>query len=405
MMLKKVFLLLVLIGAITGNLFSQQSDSARLASVIPELFKRLKISGLLQTQYQSFQTAPGGITDRISIRRARLKFTYAAGFTQFVMQFHTTEKNVGPDELYLMLTDPWTKTLSLSSGVFNRPFGNEIPYSASALESDERARIIRTLFPLEKDLGAMLSFHPKTTSPFSLLYIDAGIFNGTGPANEDFDNRKNFIGHIYTKNGRLGDLVSFGGGLSWYKGGFSNQRTRHYEWENGFVPVMNDSLALSEQDLKGVDAQMSFNWSFGLTRMRFEYINGAQAGTVESTTTPSKAPANKSGQPLPSYLRNCSGGYLIFIQELLKGKLQLVFKYDWYDPNTEVSGRNIGLGNGTGVADILYHNYGMGVNYKIDKNIRATACYNFVKNESTSLDGYNSDVQDNNFVLRLQYAF
>ena len=47
------------------------------------------------------------------------------------------------------------------AGVFNRPFGHEIGYSTSGLESPERATIIQYFFPDERDLGAMLTLRTK----------------------------------------------------------------------------------------------------------------------------------------------------------------------------------------------------------------------------------------------------
>jgi len=251
----------------------------------------------------------------------------------------------------------------------------------------------------------MISFHPRQSSPFNFLWLDAGVFNGTGPSHEDFDKRKNFIGHIYTKKSILADQINLGLGISWYKGGFSNQRRTHFEWNNGYVPLLNDSLALSQQNLKGLDAQVSLKWVWGLTKLRFEYISGKQAGTSVSSKTPGTAPADKKGIPLPSFIRNCEGGYAILIHEITKAKLQLVFKYDWYDPNIRLSGAAIGQLDYTGAADILYRNYGMGVNYLFNNNLRFLAYYNVVKNEKTSLSWFATDLKDNTITLRLQYAF
>lgn len=394
-------LLLVLISLGVG---AQPKDSIAPGQV-SGFFDKLKVSGLLQTQFQKMQPGAGDINDRWSIRRARLKFTYKLDYARFVLQFHATEKNVGPDELYIALSDPWVKSFTFTAGVFNRPFGNEISYPASKLESDERARIIRTIFPLEKDLGATISFHPEKSPVWNFLYVDAGFFNGTGPVNEDFDNRKNFIGHVYARKSVLGDKINAGAGISYLKGGFSNQRGERYEWNNGYLPVKVDSLSLSEQEMKGVDAQFSVKWTMGVTSLRFEYLSGTQAGTFVGSTTPNKAPAGSNGDLLPSYIRQCQGGYLIFVHELPLPKLQFTVKYDWYDPNTLARGAEIGILPNTGLADIFYQTLGVGVNYAFYNNLRLTGHYNFVQNERTSLLDYTSDVADNYLIIRLQFAF
>ena len=60
------------------------------------------------------------------------------------------------------------------AGVFNRPFGHEIGYSTSGLESPERATIIQYFFPDERDLGAMLTLRLKrqARSVFSVSMPD-----------------------------------------------------------------------------------------------------------------------------------------------------------------------------------------------------------------------------------------
>ncbi|NJK98219.1 MAG: hypothetical protein HC905_27860, partial [Bacteroidales bacterium] len=257
-------------------LYSQKQDS--LKNEYPELLKNLNITGLIQTQYQHFASEAEETNNRITLRRSRLKFLYNGTWVKYVFQFHATERNLGPDEVYITISNPWIKTLTLTSGIFNRPFGNEISYSSTYLESDERSLVTRTLFPDEKDLGIQLTFHPKQKSSFNFLYFDAGIFNGTGPVKEDFDDRKNFMGHLYSRKAFLNERMEAGLGVSWFKGGFSNQLNLHFEWDKGFVPVINDTLALSEQNIKGIDAQFSVKWSLGKTSLRFEYLVGKQAG-------------------------------------------------------------------------------------------------------------------------------
>lgn len=400
-MIKRV--IVTLFAGLLATVSYSQKDSSK--SEYPEFLKNLKITGLIQTQYQRFESGSEGINNRITVRRGRLKFLYAGSFTQYVLQFHATERNLGPDEVYIAISDPWTKTVTLTSGIFNRPFGNEISYSSTYLESDERARVTRTLFPDEKDLGVQLSYHPRQTSPFNFLWLEAGIFNGTGPVKEDFDDRKNFMGRLYSKKSFFSGIMDGGLGISWFKGGYSNQRSLHYEWNNGFVPVINDSLALSEQNIKGIDAQFAVKWPLGNTRLRFEYLWGKQAGSFEGSKTPNMAPADRKRAPLPSFHRNCDGGYLIFIHSLPKINVQLVLKYDWYDPNTNVASQDIGTLPNTGPADMLYKTFGTGANWDLNKNIRLMVYHNFVRNERTTLLNYSSDLKNNYWILRLQVGF
>lgn len=106
-----------------------------------------------------------------------------------------TTRVSGFRDLYIGIKDPWTKRCQLMAGVFNRPFGHEIGYSTSGLESPERATIIQYFFPDERDLGAMLTLRAKETSPIGFLRLDAGLFAGNS-INRETDSRKDFIGRL-----------------------------------------------------------------------------------------------------------------------------------------------------------------------------------------------------------------
>ena len=93
---------------------------------------------------------------------------------------------------------------------------------------------------------------------------------------------------------------------------------------------------------------------------------------------------------------------------------QIVLKYDWYDPNTDVKGDEIGKNvtagatgrKTTNAADLRYDTFGFGVAYFLSNNAKILAYYDTVKNEtSKNLSGYTKDLKDNVFTLRLQYKF
>ena len=109
---------------------------------------------------------------------------------------------------------------------------------------------------------------------------------------------------------------------------------------------------------------MDMPW--GLLTVRGEYIQGTQPGISSSTASPQVAPTIATPTPITStfvvkkgnynntadstykittgttagtapadiYNRNFNGGYIYFIQNILKTKWQVLAKYDWYDPNT-----------------------------------------------------------------------
>jgi hypothetical protein len=83
----------------------------------------------------------------------------------------------------------------------------------------------------------------------------------------------------------------------------------------------------------------------------------------------------------------------------------LVAKYDWYDPNTQISGDQIGkLSTNTKAADLRYDTFGFGINYLHTSNVKFVFYYDIVTNEtSKNLNGYTKDLKDNVFTARIQY--
>ena len=106
------------------------------------------------------------------------------------------------------------------------------------------------------------------------------------------------------------------------------------------------------------------------------------------------------------YIRNFDGAYFYFLQDLGNPADLVVFKYDWYDPNTDVKGKEIGTGDiSLTKADIKYHTFGLGYVHYFDANTKLMLYYDLVKNESTTLEGYTRDVKDNVFTCMIQFRF
>ena len=395
--------------------------------------KRLTISGYLQGQFQiadsvGVNSMDGGNfasnTDkRFSIRRGRVKFAYATGDMQFVMQLDATERGVRLMDGYGVFAPHQLKVCSLTVGQFNRPFGYEIGYSSSLRETPERGRMSQVIFPNERDCGAMLTLQAPKTSNWSFLKLEAGMFNGTGAPNAaangatnvsnttDFDYFKDFIGHLSFVKSNKSETQTFSGGLSYYSGGYRQSTSKVYTMGEGksdyWVFNLNDKKSYIGQramrKYQGADFQYSFENFLGTTILRAEYIWGFQPGTASSTVSAQADPK------ADVYVRQFNGGYLYFVQNILHSKHQIVVKYDWYDPNTKVSTEQIGaLKSGTGIADLKYTTLGFGWNYRFDANVKVMLYYDIVKDETSShlsKSGYNADLKDNVFTARIQYRF
>jgi hypothetical protein len=400
--------------------------------------KKLKISGYVQVQYQKSDTAGissfaggnfgSGIDNRILIRRGRVKFAYDNEFAQAVMQFDITEKGLAIKDAYLSVTEPKYQFVSVTGGVFDRPFGYEISYSSSIRESPERSRIFQTLFPGERDLGGKLTLQAPKTSRFNFIKLDMGFFDGNGTTVET-DRYKDFIGHLAITKATRDERFKWGIGASYYNGGFAatsitvpatattpaTTSTNVYSMNkvDGVQVFTKESVKNGDKvkrEYYGVDAQLSYDWFLGMTQVRAEYLTGTQpslAGNSSSLT------AIASGD---AYSRKFNGYYVYLIQNVLQTPLQAVVKYDVYDPNTSVSANEIGKTStgykATNGSDVKYSTLGLGLNYRWSSNVKVMAYYDIVSNEKSSLmtnvdklKDFSKDINDNVFTLRVQYKF
>lgn len=401
---------------------------------------KVKISGYIQAQFQVADSSgissyaggnfPANVDKRFSVRRGRLKATYDGKLSQYVLQVDVTQSGVGIKDAYVKITEPWTESLTLKAGVQDRPFGYEIGYSSSQRESPERGRMSQILFPGERDLGAMITFQRPKGKSFDYLKIEGGMFNGTGATANDFDFQKDFIGRIRIDRTTKNEKIMYGLGASYYKGGWRNGTSSVWEMEKDSAGLMafqrtKDTVnygAINRRSYTGIDAQVSVDWIAGLTTIRGEYIWGTQpapSGSAQSSTT------SPSAQPTAdAYFRNFNGAYFYFIQNIVRSKFDLIVKYDWYDPNTEVAGNDIAKNvlafsgktyKATNAADLKLTTLGLGLIFKVDANVKFVAYYDMVTNETThamnsagtafNLSPYHRDLKDNVLTLRMQYKF
>ncbi|MBA3706547.1 MAG: hypothetical protein H0W84_11820, partial [Bacteroidetes bacterium] len=299
---------MLVLGSIT-RLKAQESTEApidTLARSVGKLheelaiLKKLKISGYIQAQFQvadsmGISSFAGGnfapnVDKRFLVRRGRIKFNYDNKLTQYVLQFDANSTEIRTKEAFVKITEPWLKAFSLQMGLFDLPFGFEVPYSSGSLESAERGRMAQILFPNENDVGAMAIFQMPKTSVLSFLKLEAGIFNGTNGKGVDFDFQKDFVGRISVNRVSKSEKIKYGVGVSVYDGGIRQGNNFVYEeignptsGTKGFI--LKDTLdtkpkgKIAKRQYMGADAQISLDFPFGITTLRAEYIQGIQPGT------------------------------------------------------------------------------------------------------------------------------
>lgn len=408
------FLLLSAIAAITV-VSAQETKPAeeRVAALETEVakLKKLKISGYIQAQAQWGQPGasmkvgtanenPEGSFSRLGIRRGRIKFTYEGGIASAVFQLDVTEKGVGFKDAYLNIKDPWCGSMALRTGVFDRPFGYEISYSSSTRESPERSTVFQTLFPDERDLGAMLVLQAPKGSPWSILKLEAGLFSGNG-IKQETDRKRDFIGHLSLSKSWGG--FSLGAGTSYYNGKVYQQNKNVYTMKDAGFELNEDAAntgKFAKREYFGFDAEFSLTSVLGQTKLHGEYLFGQQPGLAGSAKSPNGT--------LPSgdtYIRDFTGGYVMLVQNLGRSPLALVAKYDWFDPNSKVAKDEIGR-NGTTKTDLSQNTAGFGAIWYMNAALRLTAYYEVNRNEiSANVEGMSKDLKNNLFTLRLQYKF
>jgi hypothetical protein len=351
------------------------------------------------------------------LRRSRIRVDYvhfgkeSRPGVQIVFQLDVNERAITIRDIWGRIFENKFQVFSFTTGMFARPFGYEINYSSGDRESPERGRMSQILMKGERDLGAMLTFEPrKKDHKLRYLKLDAGFFDGQGiNATGDFDNKKDFITRLALKPYPLGEKFILSSGVSMLNGGLL-QNTK-YKYTTGNVAGINKTVvdsslsnlgSVSPRKYYGADVQLKFKNKKGFSELRGEYVTGTQTGSSTSSETPNALINGFDGY----HVRKFNGTYIYFLQHLFSVKHQLVLKFDIYDPNTKVTGKEIGIsGANLSAANIKYSTFGLGyVNY-ITENIKLVLYYSMVRNEKTKLAGYTNDVRDNVFTCRIQFRF
>lgn len=391
-------------------------------------YDKLRFSGYVQPQFQwteekGAKNPPSGdfaphSNNRFMIRRGRLRSDYVsqredgALTTHFVFQIDATERGVVVRDLWGRLYENRWGLFSLVSGVFARPFGYEVNYSSSEREAPERGRASQILMRTERDIGAMVSLEPrgKLLQNLRWLRFDVGVFNGPGlTAPSDFDSHKDVIARLYARPAKgFSNGWRLSGGVSYLHGGLANPSQTLYTLAGSGTTarMLGDTLSsgIAQRRYYGADAQLRIPNRKGATEFRAEYIRGLQTGTAGSSETPGSL-NDAAGKPVVLYTRPFDAAYFYFLQHLGSPAHQLVLRYDWYDPNTGVSGGEIDPTKGFTAADVRYASFSGGYVWNATPNLRATLWYDRVTNETTSLPNVGSDLRDDLLTVRLQYRF
>jgi hypothetical protein len=409
----------------------QQRQTAKadrfVTDTLHSLFKRfnnLHITGYILPEWQLAQTKgiasyeggnfPEFVDNRFMLREARVRFEYDQPIinsifkeASFVYQVDATERGVGTRDMFARLSAFDKHKSYFTVGFVTRPFGNEVTYSTQLRETPERGRMSQILMPGERDLGAMLTYEPVVENKKKInIRYDIGVFNGQGTAGPaDFDSYKDLVSRLTIKPVDLGHQLYLSGGVSGFYGGWVMASKYTYREiagnSNNYFKVDSSEFNIGSRAPRqyyGADIQFGKKHNWGRTELRAEYWKGVQPGTATTTVSPGTLPLT------PTYIRHFDGAFFYFIQSLFNPKWEAVVKYDWYDPNTKIAGKDI-TGPGFSAADIKYSTLGFGINHYFTDYLRVIFYYDTVKNEYTALQGYIGDLPDNVFTVRMQLRF
>ncbi len=424
-------LYLLLVQSMSAQFLMDMIDTSKVIGKsvlsVSQRFENIRISGYLQPQFQfaggkGIKSFNGGdfapnVDNRFMIRRGRLRFDYVhfsdnkKPSIQFVFQFDGSERGVFIRDFWGRLFENRFKLFALTAGMFARPFSYELNLASSDRESPERGRMSQVLMKTERDLGAMITFEPRRKDhPLRYFKIDAGLFNGPGlSAPADYDSHKDFITRIALKPLPLSKII-LSAAISYLDGGIMQSTKYLYttQTRNNIKTFVVDSSAnnigrIAPRKYYGADIQLKIKNRIGFTEFRAEYITGKQTSFANTSETPAALPADNL---TPFYIRNFNGAYFYFLQNLFSVRNQVIIKYDWYDPNTDVSGTEIGHpGSNINESNIKYSTLGFGyINY-ITENVKVVLWYEKITNEKTFVPGFTGDIKDDVFTCRLQFRF
>jgi len=423
------------VSGLTERLATDEADLQKLA--------KIKVSGYIQAQWQNYENLNTQPANFFSLRRVRVKFTYeAADGIKFVLQPDFSPGALALKDAYVVMNDHWTKTLSLWMGKFNRP-NYEVEYSSSQREIAERSLIIRTLYPGERALGAKLEYNPVNV-PFHLQFAllngndgltianSAGVNLNTNE-NKDIDNYKDIMVRA-TYNLSLGSFGGLDFGAHGYFGSLKSNAVNTLSSDYATVTSVKIGDAV-KRNWVGGEFQLFADVLGGMS-LKGEYIAGKNAtvgyAPVAAVGTTAAVPG------VANFQNNFAGYYLYFIKNLGK-KNQFAFRYDYYDPNTDVTGKDVNVKKFTptdatvlksktvGKGDLATSTFGFALHHYFDDNIRISLNYDIVQNEKvgstagvsnlmenyTKADGtvvkngldYSKNVNNNLLTLRIQAKF
>jgi phosphate-selective porin OprO and OprP len=325
----------------------QQETEANKKSFLVNAARQIQISGYTQVRYQVLDEA--GKKDAFDIRRARLDLT--GNFTPYLSFRLMTEFADKPKLMDAYAEIKFNDYFNITLGQFRIPFSLENLTPVRRFELIDFSQAVDALVSRNKDVignqngrdvGIQLGGVILKKGVNNLLEYRFGVLNGSGINVTDTANEaKDIVGRLI-----INPLKGFSFGASYYNG-----------WGKAIK---------SSQKYKGRSQprnRYGFDLSYTTTRLSLvsEYIQGTDGES------------DKGGW-------YAWAGYYI-----IPKKLQVIFKYDTYDPDRSIE-------------DNISTNYVAGANFNFNNWSRLQAFYTFREEEGTSIN-------NNYFSIQFQIGF
>jgi phosphate-selective porin len=370
------------INALDERVLVNEADLSKL--------NKMKISGYIQAQWESYDkdiVKTNEPANTFYIRRARVKFTYEAlDGVKFVLQPDFSTGNLSLKDAYAVVNIPKLKDFTLWAGQFNRP-NYEVEYSSGQREVLERSRVIRAIYPGEREIGVKLEYiGSKIPLKFQLMAMNG---NFTGTQAKDVDSKKDLMGRVVysVKLPNAGIGIDFG--ANGYLGGNRAKTNKYIVNTLGVADSINVGDYLDKKWVGG-EIQIFADVLGGLA-VKCEYMAGVNstASTIASIATMAQKLAD------PNKIKNFSGYYIYLIKNI-GSRNQMVARFDYYDPNTKLSGD-------AAKNDLFYKTLTLSLQHYLNDNIRISLNYEMPKNETNATNP--KDLKDNVLGVRIQAKF
>jgi len=381
---------------------------------------KLKFSGYIQGRYawQDNDDSISGVDaqgrptsfNRFLVRRGRLKATYTGENAEYLLQIDATGDGVVLKDAEATFVDTWTPVgLRFSIGQFKVPFGYEVLQSSSEREMPERARVIRALFPGERDRGARI------TARWEWLRFMGALVNGNFTQGDPVFNPTSLDNNRY-----LDTYLRLGGDFGFLVVNLSTQFGQKVQ-----TTVTNTALTITDANMDGVitadevkpaattvSMQLYDIWRFGADAQFYFDIPGVGGMALKGELVMSQD-TNKDfrGAPADS-CRDMKGfGWILTGSQNIGDYFGVAARFDQWNPNRDVTGTSMTCTTASAKAAVdKISTLGVGPLLYISGNLKASAIYEHLwRNASLGLGqpgiAPSSAVPHDQFTLQLQAKF